>query len=135
MPRHPFPPTAVVISFIDRINHGDLDGLVALMADDHTLAVLGEKPVVGRNLNRDAWRGYFSLFPDYVIYPRYLTTAAGMVAVLGTTTGSHLGLADEDEMKLNVIWLVEVSDEKVALWRIAQDTVERRAEFGIPAMA
>jgi ketosteroid isomerase-like protein len=135
MARYPFPPIAVVISFIDCINRGDLDGLVELMTDDHTLTVLDEAPLVGRALNRDAWHGYFSSFPDYVIYPRYVTASAGTVAVLGTTTGSHLGLADEDEMKLKVIWLCEVLDGRVSLWRIAEDTAKRRAEIGIPPTA
>jgi hypothetical protein len=47
MPRRPLPPVAVAVAFIDRINHGDLDGLAALMTDDHTLVVLDEDPLVG----------------------------------------------------------------------------------------
>jgi hypothetical protein len=38
------------------------------------------------------------------------------VAALGHTTGSHLGLADEDEARLSLIWLATVVDGKLATW-------------------
>ena len=37
--RAPLPPTAAAISFIDRINRSDLDGLGWLMTGDHTQPV------------------------------------------------------------------------------------------------
>lgn len=68
MPRTPLPPIAATVSFLDCINRGDLDGLAALMTDDHTLIVLDEPPLVGRQANRDAWYGQFTAFPNYVIH-------------------------------------------------------------------
>jgi hypothetical protein len=53
------------------------------------------------------------------------------VAVLGHTTGSHLGLPDEQESKLTVIWVADVRDGKVASWRIIEDTSQRRAASGL----
>ena len=72
MARRPLPPLACVLSFIDAINTGDLDRLVSLMSDDHRLVVLDEEPLVGRAANTEAWRGYFSSFPAYVIHPRFM---------------------------------------------------------------
>jgi ketosteroid isomerase-like protein len=135
MARRPPPPTAVVLSFLDCINRGDLEGLGALMTDDHCLVVLDETPLVGRDANLEAWNGYFTSFPDYVIYPRHVAATGRTVAVLGTTTGSHLGLPDDDEMKLDVIWLAETADAKLSLWRVAEDTPELRARVGIPPTA
>jgi ketosteroid isomerase-like protein len=122
----------VTISFIDHVNRGDLDGLVALMLDDHVLAVLDEPPVVGRDANREAWRGYFGAFPDYVIYPDHIAATGSTVAVLGTTTGSHLGLPDDEESRLTVIWVARVIGGEVAEWRILEDTAEARTSHGIP---
>jgi ketosteroid isomerase-like protein len=48
MARQPLPAIAPVVSFIDCINRGDLDGLTELMTDDHALVVLDEAPLVGR---------------------------------------------------------------------------------------
>jgi hypothetical protein len=67
--RTPLPPVAAVIGFIDAINRGDVDRLAALMSSDHQLQVHGEPPVTGREANREAWNGYVTAFPDYVIYP------------------------------------------------------------------
>jgi ketosteroid isomerase-like protein len=132
MARRPLPPIAVAISFIDCINRGDVDGLADLMTDGHTLVVLDEPPLVGRGANRYAWHGYFSSFPHYVIHPRHIAASGASVAVLGTTTGSHLGLSDEEEMKLDVIWIAEAADGRLSLWRIAEDTPQLRAQVGHP---
>ncbi len=46
--RTPLPPVAAVIGFIDAINRGDVDRLVALMSPGHRLQVLQEPPLTGR---------------------------------------------------------------------------------------
>ncbi|WP_158226984.1 nuclear transport factor 2 family protein [Amycolatopsis vastitatis] len=124
-----------MISFLDCINRGDLDGLAALMTDDDALIVLEEPPLVGRKANFEAWNGYFTAFPSYVIHPRHIVSSRGTVAVLGTTTGSHLELPDEEEMKLDVIWVAEVVNGRLSRWRVAEDAPELRAEIGIPSNA
>jgi hypothetical protein len=51
-----------------------------------------ETPVTGRDDNERAWSGYFEAFPTYLILPHQIAQApGGEVAVLGHTTGSHLG--------------------------------------------
>src|ERR1700742_803325 len=95
--RTPLPAVAVAVSFISCINRTDIDGLGALMTEDHALQVFDEPPLVGRRATIEAWRGYFASFPEYVIYPRRLAERRGRVAILGHTTGSHLGLPDDDE--------------------------------------
>ena len=132
MPRRPLPPLAVVVSFIDCINRGDLDGLTALMDEQHALVVLAEAPLVGRAANAEAWHGYFSAFPNYVIYPRHVVAAGARVAVLGTTTGSHLGLPDDEEAQLTVIWTATVRDGRLTEWHIREDSAAARAELGLP---
>ncbi len=127
----PLPPVAVTISFIDCINRGDLDGLASLMSDDHSLEVMGETPVTGREDNVDAWADYFTSFPDYVIYPhRLCEQTPGVVAVLGHTTGSHLELPDDQESQLTLIWVAHVDDGAVDRWRLVEDTIAARREFG-----
>jgi hypothetical protein len=134
MARQPLPPTAAVVRFIDCINLGDVHGLGDLMSDDHQLVVLDEPPLVGRAANVDAWKGYFAAFPEYVIYPRHIATAGRNIAVLGATTGSHLGLPDEDEMQLDVIWLAETSAGRLTRWQVAEDSPFLRDRTGIPSV-
>jgi len=121
-----------VVSFIDCINRGDLDGLGRLMADDHTLRVLDEKPLVGRSANVEAWNGYFESFPHYVIHPHVFVDGIMGVAVLGHTTGSHLGLPDAEEARITVIWHSHVAGGFLRTWSVIDDTPTARAEYGLP---
>jgi ketosteroid isomerase-like protein len=129
--RTPLPPVAAVIRFIDAINRGDVDRLVALMSPGHRLQVLQEPPVTGREANRDAWNGYVTAFPDYVIYPDRLVHRGDDVLVLGSTTGSHLGLPDQEERQLKVIWRATVRDGLLASRQIIEDTPGQRELLGL----
>jgi ketosteroid isomerase-like protein len=129
--RTPLPPVAAVIGFIDAINRGDVGRLAELMAPGHRRQVRQEPPVTGRDANRDAWHGYVTAFPDYVIYPDRLVRRGDDVAVLGSTTGSHLGLPDDEERQLTVIWRATVQDGLLTLWQIIEDTPAQRALLGL----
>jgi ketosteroid isomerase-like protein len=129
--RTPLPPVAAVIGFIDAINRGDVGRLTALISPDHRLQVLQEPPVTGQDANRDAWHGYVTAFPDYVIYPDRLVHRGDDVVVLGSTTGSHLGLPDDEERQLTVIWRATVQDGLLTLWQIIDDTPAQRALLGL----
>jgi SnoaL-like domain len=131
----PLPPLAAVVSFVDCINRGDLAGLRRLMTDDHQLVVLDEPPLVGRAANVAAWDGYFTGFPRYVIYPRHLTVRGATVAVLGTTTGSHLGLPDAEEQRLDVLWLADVTAGRRSRGEVVEPTPAALAAAGIPVGA
>src|SRR3954451_6905357 len=125
------PAVAAVLEFIGCINRRDVDALGALMTEDHTLSVLDEAPLVGKFENIDAWRGYVDAFPDYLIVPHQFAQQDSRVAVLGHTTGSHLGLPDALEQQLTIIWIALVEDARLRLWQIVEDTRERRAQLAL----
>jgi ketosteroid isomerase-like protein len=129
--RSPLSAVAAAVSFIDCINRTDIDGLAELMADDHILQVFAEPPLVGRKANIEAWRGYFASFPHYVIYPRLIAERAGLVAILGHTTGSHLALSDAEEKSMTLIWLATVVDGAVMNWTLVADTTDNRQKYGL----
>jgi SnoaL-like domain len=122
---------AAVVGFIDCVNRGDVDGLGRLMTADHELRVFDEPPVTGRDANIAGWRGYVDAFPAYVIYPRRISEAGGTVAVLGHTTGSHLGLSDADESRQALIWLADVVDGALRNWVLVEDSPANRQRFGL----
>jgi hypothetical protein len=132
MARTPLPALAATVSFIDCVNRTDLHGLTGLLHTDHRLVVLDEPPIVGRDANVEAWRGYFTAFPEYVIYPRMLVEHGQRVAVLGNTTGSHLNLPDDEELGLVVIWIAEVDQGRLTQWQVCADTVGVRRALGLP---
>jgi hypothetical protein len=69
-------------------------------------------------------------FPGYVIYPDHIVHRCDDVLVLGSTTGSHLGLSDQDERQRKVIWRGSVRDGLLTLWQIIEDTPRQRALLG-----
>jgi hypothetical protein len=66
-----------------------------------------------------------------VIYPRQIAEHGGTVAILGHTTGSHLGLRDEDERNLTLIWLIDTRDGYVTRWKLIEDNTENRGAWGL----
>jgi SnoaL-like domain len=127
----PLPPVAAVVSFVDCVNRGDVEGLGRLMTADHELRVFDEPPVAGREANVAAWRGYLDAFPAYVIHPRRIAEVGGRVAVLGHTTGSHLGLPDAEESRQTLIWLADVIDGALSNWVLVEDNSANRRRFGL----
>ena len=83
-----------LIGFIDRVNRGDPEGLVAMMTDDHELRILDEPPVVGREANRKAWRAYMTSFPRYAILPHRIAPSA-RIGLLPRHGPSSLALSHE----------------------------------------
>jgi ketosteroid isomerase-like protein len=120
-----------VIAFIDRTNHGDLEGLLALMSEGHTLQVLDEPRVSGKDVLGRVWQSYFDAFPTYLIHPGRITQSGNLVAVLGHTTGSHLGLPDEQESKIEVIWTASLESGRLVSWTILEDTPQVRHNLGL----
>jgi hypothetical protein len=132
--RNPLPPLPLTLAFIDNINHGDLPGLASLMSADHRLQVFDEAPLAGRDENERAWASYFAAFPSYVIYPhRIAESPDGVVAVLGHTTGSHLGLADDEESRMTLIWVAECRGGAIGGWTLVEDTPLNRDRYGLDA--
>ena len=129
--RSPLPPVAAVIGFIDAINRGHVDRLAAERVRQRVRTVLQEPPLTGREANRGAWNGYLTGFPGYVIYPDRIVHRGDDVLVLGSTTGSHLGLSDQEERQLKVIWRATVRDGLLTLWQVIEDTPRQRALLGL----
>jgi hypothetical protein len=125
----------LALRFIDCINRGDVAGLGRLMTEDHELRVFDESPLTGREANVAAWRGYVDSFPTYCIFPRRVSERDGIVAILGHTTGSHLGLPDAEEQQLTLIWVAEIVDGGVRSWRLIADSSENRERFGLTGEA
>jgi hypothetical protein len=124
-------PVAAVISFMDRINHGDVAGLSRLMTGDHELRVFDEPPLVGRDANVAGWHGYAGAYPDYCIHPHRIAELDGRVAVQGHTTGSHLGLPEAEERERTLIWIADVVEGELRSWTLVEDSPANRSRLGL----
>lgn len=121
----------VAFRFVERINRRDLEGLLDLMTDDHALTVFGGHDVAGKSAQRDAWRGYFDLCPEYTIHLHEVHVRGDTAILVGSTTGSHLRQPRLAEFRDPLIWTAKVRDGKVARWALHHLTDENRERFGI----
>lgn len=118
-------PASAVTQFNDCINRGDLDGLVALMTEDHAFIDSEGASVPGRAACTDAWRGFFQAFPDYRNTFTELRTDGDRVTVVGYSSCATPALDGP------ALWSAIVRDGKVAEWRVLQDTPESRAQLNL----
>jgi len=111
-------PKAIVLKFVEIINAGDSEQLTKLQAEDFTFIDMAGDIYRGR----DGWEGYFSDYPKYRIHVKHILTSGNGVAIIGTTTGSHV--TPEIEEKETVLWTAEIREGLVAEWRIYSDIEE-----------
>jgi ketosteroid isomerase-like protein len=114
---------SAALSFVDRINSGDPEGLMELQTGDFTLIDYEGEVYRGR----DGWRDYFEECPDYKIHVNHVVTSGQGVAILGRTTGSHV--SPEVEERETILWIAKIRDGLVAEWRLYSDTAEIEREF------
>ena len=114
---------ALVRSFVERINAHDPEGLLALCSSDHTfIDSLGNHLAGNQNLLH-AWRGYFTLFPDYRIEITTLLNAGLYVAAFGTASGTLAGASDTSHSYWSIpaAWLATIKDGRVSTWQVYAD--------------
>jgi ketosteroid isomerase-like protein len=110
-------PAEVVLAFMDRINAADVDGIVALMTDDHVFVDgLGNR-VAGKEKMRGGWNYYFSMFPDYRVSHEEILSEHDLVAVFGSASGTLAvkgALPKANHWEAPAAWKAVVRDGKIA---------------------
>jgi len=80
-----------ISAFVDRINAHDVEGLGALMSDEHTFIDAHGNQISGREQMLGGWRGYFEWFPDYFIEVTDVFEDGDNFALIGFAGGSFKG--------------------------------------------
>jgi len=126
-------PAELVLAFMERINQRDVNGLCALMTEDHVFVdALGAR-VQGRENMRKAWTGYFGMIPDYKVSHEEVLQQGNIVAVFGTARGTY---APEGRMKRENFWEIPaawkaiVRNGQIAEWRVYADNQPVRKLMG-----
>jgi ketosteroid isomerase-like protein len=118
---------ALTVTFNEHINNRDLDGLAALMTDDHAFIDAAGHAIRGKSKCLEAWRGFFASFPDYRNVFDSLVVAGDSVVVVGRSNCPDLRLDGP------ALWVAKASDDKLAEWRVYEDTPANRSSLGIAA--
>src|SRR5262249_3974990 len=110
----------IALQFNDCINRRDLDGLAALLTDDHTFIDSAHAAIHGKERVVEAWSGFFALFPNYRNIFERVESRQDLVAIMGRSTCS------EPQLDGPALWTAKVRGEQVAEWRVYTDTPENR---------
>ena len=118
------PDTDVALRFVERINAHDVDGLAALMTDEHRFIDSGGTVHTGRERMREAWTEYLRMVPDYWIRIDESFGRGTVAILLGTAGGTYSRdgtLLPEDSWSTPAAWRVQVSGALVEEWRVYAD--------------
>ncbi|MHC4416783.1 MAG: nuclear transport factor 2 family protein [Planctomycetota bacterium] len=114
-------PADVARAFVDRINDHDVDGLAALMTEDHVFVDAMGVEFIGRENMRENWKSYLEAFPDYEVVIEELLPRGETVAIFGIAKGTFAGDA-KGRWKTPGAWKAVIRDGLVAQWQVFCDT-------------
>ena len=125
-------PLDVARSFVDRINARDVDGLAALMTDDHRFVDSLGGVTAGRDTMRAGWAGYFRMVPDYTLEPAEWFADGEVVVLVGTARGTYSpdGVGGPDRRwQTPAACRAVIRGDRVAEWRVIADNEPVRAQM------
>jgi ketosteroid isomerase-like protein len=126
-------PIQIVLSFLDRINAHDVEGICALMTQDHTFVDgLGNKFSGVENL-RKGWASYFNWFPDYTVSHEEILGSGPIVLLAGSARGTYAvggKLPKENHWEVPAAWKAVVRNGQIAAWQVYADNQPARKIMG-----
>ena len=118
-------PKLTALLFNECINNQDIHGLSSLMTEGHTIIVREGNVVRGKNPNTEGWTQFFAQFPKYRNTFTRIESKDNRVVIVGFAYWS------EEQPYDPVIWTARIEGDRVAEWRIYDDTEQNRQELGI----
>jgi hypothetical protein len=118
--------TKIVIDFIDAINCANVDKMNDLMTNDHLFIDSQDNKMTGKGNMRQAWIGYFDLFPDYKIEINEILKKDSLICILGYASGTYMNLTNENNSnhwKIPAAWKAIVKNNKIKQWQVYADNI------------
>jgi ketosteroid isomerase-like protein len=119
-------PKLTALLFNECINNQDIDGLVALMTEDHSLVCNAHVDTQNKDSSREVWSTFFSMYPDYLNHFSRLDSKDDFVVITGKSTCSN-----EARLNTNALWSAKVLDDKIAEWQVYEDNSANRRKLHI----
>ena len=115
----------IVLDFIESINSANIDRLFGLMSIDHEFIDSRGNSLVGNDIMKNAWIGYFELFPDYKIEFTDIVQNDSIIVLLGFASGTYKTDPNNEDKnnfwKVPASWKAIVLDKKIKLWQVYAD--------------
>jgi ketosteroid isomerase-like protein len=118
---------SIVISFVKSINDHDVNKIVNLMTEDHIFIDGMDNKTVGKKGMKEAWEGYFQLFPDYQIEISDTTENESVVGLFGYAKATYKNLSNNENSnfwKSPASWKALVENNKIKHWQVYCDYSE-----------
>ena len=104
---------------VARINAHDPSGIIALCTADHVFTDSLGSTLSGRERLKEAWAGYFSLFPDYRIEIQSAVAQDTLVLACGFASATHA--ASQETWRIPAAWRARVADGHIVEWQVYAD--------------
>jgi hypothetical protein len=116
----------IILDFIDAINCANVNRICDLMTIDHIFIDSQDNRTIGRDAMRQAWIGYFRLFPDYKIETNEIFEKDTMSCILGYASGTYMNLTNENNSnhwRIPAAWTAIVEDNRIKQWQVYADNI------------
>ncbi len=118
--------TEIVLDFIDAINSTNVDKICSLMTDDHIFIDSQDNRTTGIKNMKQAWIGYFELFPDYKIEIKEIFEKVSLFCLTGYASGTYKNLKNENNSnywRIPAAWSAIIKNNKVKQWQVYADNI------------
>jgi len=116
--------TSAAHAFARAINRQDVEGMAALMTEDHVfIDSLGTR-VEGRERMKAGWAAYFQMIPDYTITIEETFPEGPTVLMFGSAQGTYAvegALLPENRWRTPAAWRAVTRGNSIAEWRVYAD--------------
>ena len=119
-------PKLTALLFNECINSEDIDGMVSLMTDNHSLICYDEVGTMNKNTSREAWERFFSGVKNYMNHFTRIESRDNFVIMIGKATCSNV-----ESLNINVLWSATIENDKLSEWQVYEDTIENRKRLKI----
>ena len=116
--------TKVVLDFVEAINSVNVDKIYVLMTENHLFIDSKDNRVKGRENMKQAWVGYFALFPDYKIEINEILEKDLLICILGYASGTYKNLKnknDSNHWRIPAAWTAIVKGNQIKVWQVYAD--------------
>lgn len=119
-------PIAIIEKFNECINHQDLDGLAALMTEDHIFIDSSDDVHEGKQMMVAGWKEFFEAYPDYRNHFEHIEARGELVLISGYSTCAF------DPLDGPALWTAKVEAGRVKEWRVYLDNQQNRRILNLP---
>lgn len=116
----------LILDFVSAINCADLERLIDLITDDHVFTDSQDNKMTGKENIKQAWIGYFSLFPDYKIEIDKILKDDSLICLFGYASGTYKNLQNEKNSnywRIPTAWKAIIKDNRVMSWQVYADNI------------